>query len=216
MSEDGPIIYADERLPVYLDDAASGKPAPGGGSVSACVGALGAALDLDGLQPDRRQGAVRRRRAAHEGGARRFRGRARPPASSCCRTTRRPTTASSSPTGCRRTRREQKAARHRPCRTASSSPPTCRSTICRVALEVCRLARMAAELGNPNAVTDAGIGALLGEARRRRRRPERANQPRLDRGRGVRAAGRRPRSTRSSPRRAALRAEVLATTRAKI
>ena len=36
--------------------------------------------------------------------------------------------------------------------------------ICRVALEVCRLAKVAAELGNANAVTDAGIGALLGEA----------------------------------------------------
>ncbi len=41
---DGPTIYATEPLQVYLDDAASKKPAPGGGSVSACVGALGAAL----------------------------------------------------------------------------------------------------------------------------------------------------------------------------
>ena len=41
---DGPTIYASEALQVYLDDAASKKPAPGGGSVSACVGALGAAL----------------------------------------------------------------------------------------------------------------------------------------------------------------------------
>ena len=41
---DGPPIYATEALQVYLDDAASKKPAPGGGSVSACVGALGAAL----------------------------------------------------------------------------------------------------------------------------------------------------------------------------
>ena len=37
-------IYRDEPLQVYVDDAASGKPAPGGGSVSACAGALGAAL----------------------------------------------------------------------------------------------------------------------------------------------------------------------------
>jgi formiminotetrahydrofolate cyclodeaminase len=36
--------------------------------------------------------------------------------------------------------------------------------ISRVALEVCRLSRTAAQLGNPQAVTDAGIGALLGEA----------------------------------------------------
>ena len=36
--------------------------------------------------------------------------------------------------------------------------------ICKVAVEVCRLSKTAAELGNPQAVTDAGIGAILGEA----------------------------------------------------
>ena len=36
--------------------------------------------------------------------------------------------------------------------------------ICRVGVQVCRLAKTAAELGNPQAVTDAGIGAILGEA----------------------------------------------------
>ena len=41
---DGPTIYCTEPLQVYLDDAAANKPAPGGGSVSACAGALGAAL----------------------------------------------------------------------------------------------------------------------------------------------------------------------------
>jgi glutamate formiminotransferase/formiminotetrahydrofolate cyclodeaminase len=33
-----------------------------------------------------------------------------------------------------------------------------------VGVRVCRFAKTAAELGNPQAVTDAGIGALLGEA----------------------------------------------------
>ncbi len=36
--------------------------------------------------------------------------------------------------------------------------------ICQVALQVCELSRTAALLGNPQAVTDAGIGAVLGEA----------------------------------------------------
>jgi formiminotetrahydrofolate cyclodeaminase len=31
-------------------------------------------------------------------------------------------------------------------------------------VQVCRVATIAAQLGNPQAVTDAGIGALLGEA----------------------------------------------------
>jgi glutamate formiminotransferase/formiminotetrahydrofolate cyclodeaminase len=36
--------------------------------------------------------------------------------------------------------------------------------ICKVAVEVCRLSKIAAGIGNPQAVTDAGIGAILGEA----------------------------------------------------
>ncbi|HOX38192.1 MAG TPA: cyclodeaminase/cyclohydrolase family protein [Candidatus Brocadiia bacterium] len=42
MSEN--INYADGTIRQYLDDAASAKPAPGGGSVSALAGALGASM----------------------------------------------------------------------------------------------------------------------------------------------------------------------------
>ncbi|MBM3211488.1 cyclodeaminase/cyclohydrolase family protein, partial [Candidatus Poribacteria bacterium] len=37
-------MYIDEPLKKYLDEAASGAPTPGGGSVAALAGALGAAL----------------------------------------------------------------------------------------------------------------------------------------------------------------------------
>jgi formiminotetrahydrofolate cyclodeaminase len=37
-------VYIDEPLKKYLDEAASGAPTPGGGSVAALAGALGAAL----------------------------------------------------------------------------------------------------------------------------------------------------------------------------
>lgn len=37
-------MYLDGSIRQYLDDAASGKPAPGGGSVSAAAGALGASM----------------------------------------------------------------------------------------------------------------------------------------------------------------------------
>lgn len=37
-------MYIDEPLKKYLDEAASGSPTPGGGSVAALAGALGAAL----------------------------------------------------------------------------------------------------------------------------------------------------------------------------
>ena len=38
-------MYADESISKYLDDTASDSPSPGGGSVAALVGALGAALN---------------------------------------------------------------------------------------------------------------------------------------------------------------------------
>jgi len=37
-------VYSEKPLSVYLDHAASGNPTPGGGSVSALVGALGASM----------------------------------------------------------------------------------------------------------------------------------------------------------------------------
>ena len=37
-------MYCDSTLRKYLDDAAAGIPAPGGGSVSALAGALGASM----------------------------------------------------------------------------------------------------------------------------------------------------------------------------
>lgn len=37
-------MYLDGSIKQYLDDSASGKPAPGGGSVSALAGALGASM----------------------------------------------------------------------------------------------------------------------------------------------------------------------------
>jgi len=40
----GSIMYIEQPMTVYLADAASNKPAPGGGSVSALVGALGATM----------------------------------------------------------------------------------------------------------------------------------------------------------------------------
>src|SRR5512147_1179671 len=39
------MLYIDEPLHTYLDELASGKPTPGGGSAAALVGALGAALN---------------------------------------------------------------------------------------------------------------------------------------------------------------------------
>jgi formiminotetrahydrofolate cyclodeaminase len=162
MSE-APTIYATESLQVYLDDAAGNKPAPGGGSVSACVGALGAALvsmvcnltrgreKFAGVEEEMQALVVR---------------------SEAVRTTlegllQDDTTAYNGviaayrlPKGTETEAAARKAAIQAGLITAATVP----LEICRASLDVCRLSRTAAELGNPQAVTDAGIGAVLGEA----------------------------------------------------
>jgi len=163
VSEDGAIIYAEERLPVYLDDAASGKPAPGGGSVSACVGALGAALTsmVCNLTIGKEQFASVEPRmkevlAASEAARARLQ-----------QLLQEDTTAYGGVLAAYRLPKdtpEEKEARHRAVQDGLIVAADVPLAICRVALEVCRLAMVAAELGNANAVTDAGIGALLGEA----------------------------------------------------
>jgi methenyltetrahydrofolate cyclohydrolase len=163
VSDQGPVIYAEEALPVYLDDAASGKPAPGGGSVSACVGALGAALTsmVCNLTIGREQfaaveGRMKEVLAASETARARLQ-----------RLLQDDTTAYSGVLVAYRLPRDtdaQKAARHQAVQDGLIVAADVPLEICRVAVEVCRLAVVAADLGNANAVTDAGIGALLGEA----------------------------------------------------
>ena len=58
---------------------------------------------------------------------------------------------------------EQQAARAAHIQAALKVAANVPLEIARVALDVCRLAKTAAELGNPAAVTDAAIGAILGE-----------------------------------------------------
>jgi len=59
---------------------------------------------------------------------------------------------------------EQQAARAAHIQAALKVAANVPLEIARVALDVCRLSKTAAELGNPAAVTDAAIGAILGEA----------------------------------------------------
>jgi methenyltetrahydrofolate cyclohydrolase len=163
VSQQGAIVYANEALPVYLDDAASGKPAPGGGSVSACVGALGAALTsmVCNLTIGKEQFAGVEERmqevlAASEAARARLQ-----------QLLQDDTTAYSGVLVAYRLPKEtdeEKAARHKAVQDGLIVAADVPLEICRVAVEVCRLAKVAAELGNANAVTDAGIGALLGEA----------------------------------------------------
>ena len=160
---DGPTIYASEPLQTYLDHAASNRPAPGGGSVSACVGALGAALvsmvcnltlgkeKFADVEPE-----IQKVVAGTEDCRARLE-----------KLLQEDTTAYSGVIQAYKLPKEtdeeikaRKAAVQAGLIVAANVP----LDICKVAVEVCRWSKTAAELGNPGAVTDAGIGAILGEA----------------------------------------------------
>lgn len=162
MSE-APTIYSSEPLQVYLDDAASKKPAPGGGSVSACAGALGAALVgmVCNLTRGREKFAdveteiVTLVEAAEAARAR------------LEQLLQEDTTAYSGVIAAYNMPKEtaeEQAARTAAIQAGLIVAADVPLEICRVAVEVCRLAKVAAGIGNPQAVTDAGIGAILGEA----------------------------------------------------
>ena len=160
---DGPTFYTSEPLQTYLDDAASGRPAPGGGSVSACVGALGAALvsmvcNLT-LGKDRFAGV--------EPAVRKLVGMADVARARLEQLLQDDTVAYNGVIDAYKLPKEteeQQAVRTAAVQAGLIVAANVPLEICRVAVEVCRLATTAAELGNPAAVTDAGIGALLGEA----------------------------------------------------
>jgi len=160
---EAPTIYSSEPLQVYLDDAASKKPAPGGGSVSACAGALGAALV--GMVCNLTRGRekfvdveteiVTLVEAAEAARAR------------LEQLLQEDTTAYSGVIAAYKMPKEtaeEQAARTAAIQAGLIVAADVPLEICRVAVEVCRLAKVAAGIGNPQAVTDAGIGAILGEA----------------------------------------------------
>ena len=160
---DGPTIYATEPLQVYLDDAASKKPAPGGGSVSACVGALGAALVS--MVCNLTQG--REKFAAVEADIVALVEKSEAARVKLEKLLQDDTTAYNGVIDAYKLPKEtdaEKAARKAAVQAGLIVAADVPLEICRVAVEVCRLSKVAAEKGNPQAVTDAGIGAILGEA----------------------------------------------------
>lgn len=155
--------YSAAPLATYLDDAASEKPAPGGGSVSACAGALGAALV--GMVGQLTLG--REKFAAVEPQAQDLIAQCEALRGTLQQLLQDDTTAYNGvlvayrlPKGTAVEQEQRKAAIQKGLIVAANVP----LEIARRALEVCRLARTAATIGNPNAVTDAGVGVLLAEA----------------------------------------------------
>ena len=160
---DGPTMYCSEPLQVYLDDAAADKPAPGGGSVSACAGALGAALVsmVCSLTRGREKFAgVETEIVTLAEASEAARGRLEQLLQEDTTAYNGVITAYRMP----KVTAEEQAARSQAIQDGLIIAADVPLEICRVAVEVCRLAKVAAGLGNPQAVTDAGIGAILGEA----------------------------------------------------
>jgi formiminotetrahydrofolate cyclodeaminase len=160
---DAPTDYIAEPLRVYLEDAASNKPAPGGGSVSACAGALGAALVsmVCNLTRGREKFAAVETEIVQLVEASEV-ARARLEQLLVEDTTayNGVITAFKMP----KDTDEEKAARKAAVQAGLVVAADVPLEICKVAVEVCRLSKIAAGIGNPQAVTDAGIGAILGEA----------------------------------------------------
>ncbi|MCX6364455.1 MAG: cyclodeaminase/cyclohydrolase family protein [Actinobacteria bacterium] len=160
---DAPTIYCTEPLQVYLDDAAADKPAPGGGSVSACAGALGAALVamVCNLTLGREKfAAVETEMTTLVAASAAARGRLEQLLQEDTTAYNGVITAYKMP----KESAEEQAARSQAIQDGLIIAADVPLEICRVAVEVCRLSKVAAGLGNPHAVTDAGIGAILGEA----------------------------------------------------
>jgi len=160
---EAPTIYASEPLQVYLDDAASKKPAPGGGSVSACAGALGAALV--GMVCNLTRG--REKFAGVETEIVTLVAAADAARARLEQLLQEDTTAYNGVIAAYKMPKEtadEQAARTAAVQAGLIVAADVPLEICRVAVEVCRLAKVAAAIGNPQAVTDAGIGAILGEA----------------------------------------------------
>ena len=160
---DAPTMYCTEPLQVYLDDAAANKPAPGGGSVSACAGALGAALVsmVCNLTRGREKfAAVETEIVTLVAASEAARGRLEQLLQEDTTAYSGVITAYKMP----KDSEDEQAARSQAIQDGLIIAADVPLEICRVAVEVCRLAKVAAGLGNPQAVTDAGIGAILGEA----------------------------------------------------
>jgi formiminotetrahydrofolate cyclodeaminase len=163
VSDESATIYSRAPLQTYLDDAASGKPAPGGGSVSACVGALGAALVAMVCNLT----IGKEKFAAVESEMKELVAKADAVRAWLQLLLQEDTEAYEGVIAAYRLPQdtdEQKVARKQAVQAGLIVAANVPLDICRAALEVCRLATTAARLGNPAAITDAGIGALLGEA----------------------------------------------------
>jgi len=157
------VYFPGESLCMYMDAAASSEPAPGGGSVSAAAGAFGASLVAMVCNVT----IGKDKYAAVEEQINELISQAEPLRRELTGLIQDDTTAYSGVISAYRMPKDtdaEKAARHAAIQENLVRAANVPLDICRASLRVCEMAKVAAEIGNPNAATDAGVAALLSEA----------------------------------------------------
>lgn len=155
--------YVEGTIESYLDKLASGEPEPGGGSVSALVAALGAALVtmVADLTLGRDKFAdVQADVAAFREESERLRRELEELVTLDAQAYGAVAAAMKLP----KDDEAQKAERSRVMQAALKGAAEVPLKVAQGAIEVARLALPAAEKGNPNAVSDAGVAVLLADA----------------------------------------------------
>ena len=155
--------YLDSPLTAYIGDLASGKPAPGGGSAAALVGALGAALNS--MVANFTVG--REKFAAVEADVQRLLARSEELRAALQRLTQADTVAYGGVATAQKLPREteeQKAVRTAAVQEALKAAAEVPREAVRAAYGVLEVAAELVEKGNPNLITDVGVAAKFGVA----------------------------------------------------
>jgi formiminotetrahydrofolate cyclodeaminase len=157
------LSYVEGTIASYLDKLASGEPEPGGGSVAALVGALGAGLVtmVTNLTLGKEKYAdVQDDMAGLKTASETLRRSLEEYVTLDAQAYRIVATAMKLP----RESDEQKRERERALQAALVGAATVPLQVAEAAAEVARLTLPAAEKGNPNAVSDAGVAVILADA----------------------------------------------------
>jgi len=155
--------YVEGAIESYLDKLASGEPEPGGGSVSALVGALGAALVtmVTNLTLGKDKfAAVQGDMASLQTDAEKLRRELEELVTLDAQAYAKVAAAMKLP----REDEAQKAERNRALQAALKGAAEVPLRVAEAVIAVARLCLPAAEKGNPNAVSDAGVAVLLADA----------------------------------------------------
>ena len=155
--------YTDGSIQVYLDRLASGSPEPGGGSVSALVGALGAALVT--MVTDLTLG--REKFVSVEAEMNDLRGRAEGLRADLTDLVTLDAEAYAAVAAAMKLPKEteaEKQKREQTLQVALKGAAEVPLRVAAAALEVARLSEPAAKMGNPHAVSDAGVAVMLADA----------------------------------------------------